>query len=70
MENIESHIKKDKEILDDSTISPQMRRHTQEELTDLEVYAKNHPNDHHDPSALELFCDKNPSADECRVYEI
>ena len=71
---IENHIKRDKEILTDPTISPQMRRHTVEELKDLEKYAENHKKeieegDHHDPSALELFCDKHPETDECRIYE-
>ena len=36
MKNIDDHIQKDKEILDDATISPQMRRHTDGELKDLE----------------------------------
>lgn len=69
MENIESHIQKDKEILDDPTISPQMRRHTEQELADLQAYAERHPEDKHDPTSLELFCDNNPEALECRVYD-
>jgi hypothetical protein len=69
MENIQAHIEQDKKILDDPTISPQMRRHTQEELADLEAYAERHPEDDHDPTSLELFCDSNPNALECRVYE-
>ena len=69
MENIESHIQKDKKILDDPTISPQKRRHIQSELEDLVNYQKNNPNDHHDPTSLELYCDSNPDADECRIYE-
>ena len=69
MENIEQHIRKDKEILDDPTISPQMRRHTEEELKDLESYKENHPGDQHDPTPLELYCDANPEALECRVYD-
>ena len=69
MENIEQHIKKDKEILDNPTISPQQRRHTQQELDDLESYAERHPEDHHDPTPLELFCDAHPDAEECRIYE-
>ena len=39
MENIEAHIQKDKEILQDPTTNPQMRRHVEEELHELEVYA-------------------------------
>lgn len=69
MDNIEQHIQKDKEILDNPTISPQMRRHTEEELLDLEAYAERHPEDHHDPTPLELYCDTHPDASECRVYE-
>lgn len=72
MENkktIDEHITKDKEILDDPLISAQARRHTEDELLSLEEYKKNHPNDDHDPTPLELFCDKNPTALECRVYE-
>jgi len=74
MESIEKHIKVDKEILDNSSISPQQRRHIEGELHELEIYAENHKEeiaagDHHDPTALELFCEMEPDADECRVYE-
>ena len=69
MENIEQHIKKDQEIIDDTTISPQARSHTEDELEALKTYHKNHPEDSYDPTALELYCDANPDALECRVYE-
>jgi hypothetical protein len=69
MKNIDEHIAKDKEILDDPVISPQARRHTQEELEALEAYKINHPEDDHDPTPLELYCDLNPEALECRIYE-
>jgi len=74
MENIEDHIEKDKRILEDPTISPQQRRHIESELEELEAYAENHKadieaGDHRDPTPLELYCDTNPDADECRVYE-
>ncbi|BCU98805.1 MAG: hypothetical protein CM15mV24_0300 [Bellamyvirus sp.] len=57
--DIETHIEKDKKILEDPTISPQMRRHTADELEHLERYAKEHAKeiaagDHHDP--LHLKC--------------
>ena len=42
MESIEQHIAKDKEILHDPTVSPQMRRHIEGELHDLEEYAEHH----------------------------
>jgi hypothetical protein len=69
MENIEQHIKADKKILDDPTLSPQMRRHTEGELKELEAYKENHPEDDHDPTPLELYCDTHPDAAECRVYD-
>ena len=80
MDSIEQHIQKDKEILEDPTTNPQMRRHIEGELHDLEEYAEHHkkqieeykehnPDDHHDPTYLELFCDQNPSEPECLVYD-
>ena len=42
MENIEKHIEIDRQILEDPTTSPQQRRHIEEELHELEVYAENH----------------------------
>ena len=74
MENIEAHIKKDKEILDNPQTSPQQRRHIEEELHDLEEYVEHHKEeieagDHHDPNAIELFCDQNPEEPECLIYD-
>jgi hypothetical protein len=74
MESIEKHIEKDKEILQDPTTSPQQRRHIEGELEELEAYVENHKKeiaagDHHDPSPLELYCDANPEAPECLVYD-
>ena len=69
MENIDQHIKKDEDLLSDPTISPQARRHTEEELEALKAYKENHPEDDHDPNPLELYCDSNPDALECRVYD-
>lgn len=74
MESVEKHIEVDKKILDDPTTSPQQRRHVEVELEELNVYVENHKKDieagdHHDPTALELFCEMEPDADECRVYE-
>ena len=69
MDNIDQHIAKDKQILDDPQTSPQARRHTEEELVALETYKANHPEDTHDPTPLELYCELNPDALECRVYD-
>lgn len=74
MDTVELHIEKDKEILENPTTSPQQRRHIEEELHELEVYVENHKDeiaqgDHHDPTALELFCEVEPDAPECLVYD-
>lgn len=69
MENIEKHIEADKEELENPQLSPQRRRHLEDELDQLEAYHENHPEDHNDPTPLELYCDANPNALECRVYE-
>lgn len=69
MESIDKHIEMDENLLSDPTISPQARRHTEEELEALKTYKANHPEDSHDPTALELYCDMHPDAPECRVYE-
>jgi hypothetical protein len=70
MDNIEQHILKDKKILDDSMISSQTRRHIEDELESLENYQTNHPNNDHDPTPLELYCDAHPDALECKIYEV
>ena len=74
MESIEAHIKKDQEILQDPQTNPQMRRHVEGELHDLEAYASHHAaeikaGDHHDPNTIELWCDQHPDEPECLVYD-
>jgi hypothetical protein len=66
---IQQHIEDNRDELENPNISPQRRRHIQGELQDLESYHDHHPNDDHDPTPLELYCDSNPDALECRVYE-
>ena len=69
MENIDSHIAKNKKILDDPQISSQARRHIEEELEELQSYKINYPDDQHDPSSLELYCNSYPDAIECKLYD-
>jgi hypothetical protein len=71
---VEQHIVDDENILENPTTSPQQRRHIETELEELNVYVENHKKDieagdHHDPTALELYCEMEPEADECSVYE-
>lgn len=67
--SLQQHINDDRDELDDPRISAQRRRHIEDELDCLERYQVNHPDDDHDPTNLELFCDSHPDALECRIYE-
>ena len=70
MTTINDHIKYNEEEISDPLISPQRKRHLQTELEDLTQYKQNHPNEEKDPTSLELYCDLNPDAPECRVYNV
>jgi hypothetical protein len=69
MDSAQNHIEQDKKLLDDPMISPQSRRHTEEELKALERWVEGHPNDDHDPTPLELYCNDNPDSLGCKIYE-
>jgi hypothetical protein len=70
MENIQKHIEHDRKIVGDPLASSQSRRHAEEELESLERYHARHPEDEHDPTPFELYCDDNPDAIECRVFDV
>ena len=65
--SIQDHINQDITQLSDPLLSSQRRRHLEEELN---RYKDNHPNDDHDPTPLELYCNGNPEAPECKLYDI
>jgi|TARA_B100001113_G_scaffold319175_1_gene287675 hypothetical protein len=74
MQTIEQHIQRDRDLVDDPQTNPAARRHFKEELHELEVYAEHHraeidAGDHHDPNAIELFCEMHPDEPECLVYD-
>jgi hypothetical protein len=56
--------------LDTGNISAARRRHLEDEIENLRKYHDNHPNEDHNPNDLEMYCDSNPDAQECRIYEI
>jgi hypothetical protein len=68
-DSIKDHIDQDLKQLSDPSINSQRKRFLESELEDLNRYRENHPDDDHDPSPLELYCDANPNALECRIYE-
>jgi hypothetical protein len=71
MTSIDEHIRKDQiEIETAKAVGNEAKvRHLEEELKSLEEYKSHHPEDDHDPSSLEVYCDLNPEAPECRVYD-
>ena len=71
MKSIDEHIKKDQSEIEKARASGDEAkvRHLTEELHSLEEYKEHHPQDKHDPTSLELYCDSNPDAEECRVYD-
>lgn len=66
---IDQHINQDLQELDDPFTNGNRRRHLEDELDQLERYKTSHPEDDHDPTGLELYCNDNPNALECRVYD-
>tara|TARA_B100000214_G_scaffold370972_1_gene346526 strand:+ start:1829 stop:2146 length:318 start_codon:yes stop_codon:yes gene_type:complete len=71
MNTIDEHIQKDQSEIQSAKASgndPKVR-HLTDELHSLEEYKEHHPEDKHDPNALELFCDANPDEPECLVYD-
>jgi len=66
---LQQHINDDRDELDNPNTSSQRRRHLEGELGDLEQYQANHPDEDHDPTSLELYCDSHPDALECRMYD-
>jgi hypothetical protein len=66
---LQQHINDDRNELDSPNTNSQRRRHLEDELDSLEQYQLNHPDEDHDPTPLELYCDLNPSALECKIYD-
>ncbi len=71
MKTIDDHIEKDKVEIETAKADGNLGkvRHLEEELKALNEYKEHHPEDSHDPSPLEVYCDLNPEAPECRVYD-
>ena len=71
MKSIDEHIQKDQSEIEAAKAAGDLGkvRHLEEELQGLREFKEHHPEDSHDPTPLEVFCDLNPSAPECRVYD-
>ena len=64
------HIFDTRQELDTSDICSQRLRHLEDELNNLERYQKNNPEKTEIPNSLQLFCNLNPEALECRKYDL
>lgn len=64
------HIEQVKDELDSTLINKQRRRHLEDELMMLTSYVNNHPDEDHDPTPLELYCDLHPDASECKIFNL
>jgi hypothetical protein len=71
MKSIDEHIQKDQADIEQARESGNLGkvRHLEEELQGLKEYKEHHPEDKHDPSPLEVYCELNPEAPECLVYD-
>ena len=71
MKSIDEHIQKDQSEIEEAKAAGNTAkvRHLESELNALKEYKEHNPGDKHDPTSLELHCDANPEADECRVYD-
>jgi hypothetical protein len=71
MKTIDEHIEKDRVDIEAARAAGDLGkvRHLEEELKGLAEYKEHHPEENRDPSPLEVYCDLNPEAPECRVYE-
>lgn len=68
--NIKEKIKEIQEELDFNSINKQRKRYLKSYLSELIEYSERHPNSLEVPSHLELFCEFNPDANECRVFDV
>jgi hypothetical protein len=66
---LQQHINDDRDELNNHNTNSQRRRHLEDELDSLEKYQENHPDENQDPTPLELYCDANPDALQCRIYD-
>ncbi|MCP9792493.1 CP12 domain-containing protein [Vulcanococcus limneticus] len=71
MNSIDEHIAKDQSEIEAARAAGDEAkvRHLEEELKSLEEYKAHHPDEQRDPNSLEVYCDLNPEAPECRVYD-
>ena len=59
-----------KNELDLNSINKQRKRYLESYLTELIFYSERHPEITKVPSSLAIFCDLNPNAKECKIFDV
>jgi len=66
---LEQHIIKIAEELERNSENAQRQRYLKSYLEELLKYQKNNPDILEVPTSLELYCQLNPGAQECKIYD-
>jgi len=71
LDSIDAHIAQDRSELEKARNEGDKPKaaHLEAELKDLETYKAHHPGESKDPSPMEVYCDLNPEAPGCLVYD-
>lgn len=56
--------------LDINSINKQRKRYLESYLSELVTYLEHHPDAKEIPSSLMIFCDSNPDANECKIFDL
>jgi hypothetical protein len=56
--------------LDVNSINKQRKRYLESYLSELISFSERHPEVTELPSPLTIFCDLNPNAEECKIYDV
>lgn len=67
---LQEKIQEIRKELDINSINKQRKRYLESYLSELISYSERHPNAIEIPSSLILFCEENPNANECRVFDV
>ena len=68
--NLKETIQVIKNELDLNSINKQRKRYLDSYLTELIYYSERHPEVTEVPSSLAIFCDINPNAKECKIFDV
>lgn len=68
--DIHQKIQEIRKELDVNSINKQRKRYLESYLFELTSYAQKHPEANEIPSQLALYCELNPDASECRIFDV